>query len=178
MEVTLSGWAGALVPGSLASLTVLAAPSAAWLEQVMSVPAVKENILHRLTPTLALVLEENRARLAEALAAIGVPPNEALSVRDLLTAAAQAEAEAGDVLLVGPPKQRRALIEKAIAAGQRVVIATHPYGGRLTQTEMVPLRVEGEGNSASLVARIHGTRYDQHLPLSRIIGVRVLGEKL
>ena len=51
-----------------------------------------------------------------------------------------------------------------------------PYGGKLAQTKVDPVRIEGEGASANLVARMEGLRYEQYYPLNRIQGVRMLDE--
>jgi hypothetical protein len=176
LAVTLKGWAGGLPPAALTAVTILAAPSASWLDEVMLVPEVKPLILRRLSPTLALVSEENRARLDAALAAIGVTTGADVSLGDLLSAATRAEAEAGEVLLIGPPRKRRALIEQAIAEKRRVSIAMMPYTGKLTQSKMDPVRIEGEGAGAYLVARVEGLRYEQQYALNRIQGVRMLDE--
>jgi hypothetical protein len=176
LAVLLKGWAGELAPATVASLTLLAAPSAEWLNEVMLTPEVKQYVLHRLSPTLALVREENRPRLEEALAALGVSTGADASLSDLLAAEGKAAAEAGEILLVGPPRKRRAVIEQAIAERKRLMIAQLPYGGKLAQTNVVPVRVEGEGAGASLVARIDGLTYEQFYPLNRIQGVRMLDE--
>jgi hypothetical protein len=176
LEVILQGWAGELAPAAVTSLTLLAAPSADWLNQVMLIPEVKRFILHRLSPTLALVMEENRPRLEEALAALGVATGADASLRDLLIAEEKAAAEAGEVLLVGPPRKRRALIEQAISERKRLTIAMLPYGGKLAQAKVDPVRIEGEGASASLVARMEGVRSEQYYALNRIQGVRMLNE--
>jgi hypothetical protein len=176
LAVVLKAWAGQLAPAALTSTTLLAAPGADWLDQVMLVPEIRPLILHRLSPTLALVTEENRPRLEAALASIGVSTGAGASLSDLVTAAARAEADAGEYLLVGPPRKRRALLEQAIAERRRVVIAETTHTGRLSQTKLDPLRIDGEGASAALVARIEGYPYDYRYPLNRIQGVRMLDE--
>ena len=79
-------------------------------------------------------------------------------------------------MLMGPPRKRRALIEQAIAEKKRMTIATLPYGGKLNQTKLDPVRIEGEGASASLIARMEGTRYEYSYSLNQIKGVRMLDE--
>jgi hypothetical protein len=178
LEVILKGWTGQLAPAGLSSVTLLAAPGADWLDQVMKVPELKPLVFHRLSATLALVTEENRSRLEEELAAIGVSTGAGASPGDLVAAATKAETEAGEFLLVGPPRKRRALIEQALAQKRRLVIAEASYSGRLAQTKVDPLRIEGEGASAALIARIDGYRYEQRYPLNRIHGVRMLEEPI
>ena len=51
-----------------------------------------------------------------------------------------------------------------------------PYGGKLAQAKVDPVRIEGERASASLVARMEGVRSEQYYPLNRIQGVRMLDE--
>jgi hypothetical protein len=172
----LKGWAGVLPPAALTSVTMLAAPSAAWLDQVMLVPEVKALILQRLSPTLALVAGENREQLDAALSSIGIAIGHAVTLKEVLQTAAKADSEAGETLLIGPPRKRRALIEQAIVEKRRVAIAMLPYGGRLTTLNLNPIRVEGEGGGAYLVARVDGLRYEQHYALNRISGVRMLDE--
>lgn len=176
LAVILKGWAGELAPAALTSVTLLTAPSAEWLDQVMLVPAVKRAVRHRLSPTLALVSEADRSRLQEALAAVGVSAGAGGSVDDLLAAASKADSEAGEILLIGPPRKRRALIERAIAERKKVVIAEMPYSGKLSSIRLEPLRIEGEGAGACLVARVEGHRYEYRYGLNRIQGVRMLDE--
>src|SRR5439155_16247730 len=47
LAVTLKGWAGDLAPAALTAVTILAAPSANWLDDVLLVPEVKSLILRR-----------------------------------------------------------------------------------------------------------------------------------
>jgi hypothetical protein len=176
LGVTLKGWAGGLPAAALTSVTMLAAPSAAWLDQVLLIPEVRSLILQRLSPTLAVVAGENRERLDAALAEIGVSIGDAASLKEVMQSALKADSEAGETLLVGPPRKRRALMEQAIAEGRRLAIAMLPYGGRLTTTNLNPIRVEGEGSGAYLVAKVDGLRYEQHYALNRISGVRMLDE--
>src|SRR5262249_45429901 len=168
LAVILKGWAGDMAPAAVAAMTLLAAPSAEWLDQVLLVPAVKQSILRRLSPTLALVLENDRPPLEEALSSIGVSTSVEVSPSNLLMAESKAATDAGEMMLMGPPRKRRALIEQAIAEKKRVTIATLPYGGRLNQTKLDPIRIEGEGTSASLIARMEGTRYEYSYSLSQI----------
>ncbi len=176
LEVVLKGWAGGLAPAALTGVTLLAAPGADWLDEVLRVPEVKPLVLHRLSPTLALVSEENRPRLEAALATLGVSTGAEGSLGSLISAAAQADAEAGELLLIGPPRKRRALIERAIAERRKLMLAQMPYSGKLTPMRIDPVRIEGEGQSAYLVARVEGLRYEQQYPLNRIQGVRMLDE--
>jgi hypothetical protein len=176
LAVILKGWAGDLAPAAVTAMTLLAAPSVEWLDQVLLVPEVKRFILHRLSPTLALVLEQDRPMLEAALAAIGVSTGVDVSLPSLLTAEAKAASDAGEIMLMGPPRKRRALIEQAIAERKRLMIATLPYGGRLNQTKLDPIRIDGEGASVSLVARMEGTRYEYSYSLNQIKGVRMLDE--
>jgi hypothetical protein len=178
LAVRLKGWAGELAPVAVASLTLLAAPSAEWLDEVMRLPEVNSLIVHRLSATMALVAEKKRAALEAALAAAGVSTSGDVQVQDLLAAEARAAAEAGETLLVGPPRKRRALIERAIVERKRIAIALISYNGRLTQTKVDPLRIEGEGASARLAARMEGLRYEQQYSLNQIQGVRMLDESI
>jgi XPB/Ssl2-like helicase family protein len=176
LAVRLRGWAGEMAGAAVAPLLLLAAPSAEWLDQVLLVPEIKPLLLYRLSPTLAMVLEANRPRLEAALAELGIAVGGEVSVSGLITSAERAEAEAGEFLLVGPPRKRRALLEQAIAARRRVMLADVSYTGRLNQTKVDPLRIEGEGAGAALVARMDGYRYEHRYPLNRIQGVRMLDE--
>jgi hypothetical protein len=178
LAVTLKGWTGALARGTLAPATVLAAPDAAWLDELLRVPHLEKLIVRRLAPRLALVAEENRARLEEALAEMGIP-SAAGDGAAALTTAGKSDDEEGDVLLIGPPRKRRALIEQAIAMRRRLVIATMAWsGGKLDVVRVDPLRIEGEGAAATLYARIEGYRHEQYYPLNRIQGVRMLEEPI
>jgi Helicase conserved C-terminal domain len=178
LAVTLKGWTGALARATLAPATVLAAPDAAWLDELLRVPEVDQLIARRLAPRLALVTEENRARLEAALAGIGVPPRTE-DTAAALTAAGTSDDEEGEVLLIGPPRKRRALIEQAIAMRRRLVIATMAWSGsKLDVARVDPVRIEGEGAGATLYARIEGYRHEHYYPLNRIQGVRMLDEPI
>lgn len=178
LAVTLKGWTGALARGTLAPATVLAAPDAAWLDELLRVPHLEKLIVRRLAPRLALVAEENRARLEEALAEMGIPSATGDGAA-ALTTAGKSDDEEGDLLLIGPPRKRRALIEQAIAMRRRLVIATMAWsGGKLDVVRVDPLRLEGEGAAATLYARIEGYRHEQYYPLNRIQGVRMLEEPI
>ena len=178
LAVRLKGWAGELAPAAVAPVTLLAAPSAEWLDQILLVPEVKARVLHRLSPTLAIVLQAERPRLEAALAGLGVSVGVEVAAADVMTAAARGEAEAGEYLLVGPPRKRRALMEQAIAQRRKISIAEASHTGRLVQSRLEPLRIEGEGAGAALVARMDGHRYEYRYPLSRIQGVRMLDEPI
>jgi hypothetical protein len=178
LAVTLKGWTGALPAATLASATVLAAPDAAWLDEVMRLPQVEKLIVRRLAPRLALVAEENREGLEAVLAEIGAPPR-ADDGAAALTAAGKSDEEDGEVLLIGPPRKRRALIEQAIALRRRLVIATMAWsGGKLDVARVDPLRIEGDGSAATLYARMEGYHHEQYYPLNRIQGVRMLDEPI
>jgi Helicase conserved C-terminal domain len=178
LAVTLKGWTGALPVATLASATVLAAPDAAWLDEVMRLPQVEKLIVRRLAPRLALVAEENRECLEAALAEIGAPPR-ADDGAAALMAAGKSDEEDGEVLLIGPPRKRRALIEQAIAMRRRLVIATMSWsGGKLDVARVDPLRIEGDGSAATLYARMEGYHHEQYYPLNRIQGVRMLEEPI
>lgn len=177
LAVTLKGWAGALQPAGMASVTVLVAPSAAWMDEVMRLPEAARLILRRLSPTLALVMERDRPRLEALLSELGVSVRSDADVDEMLSAATKADEEAGETLLVGPPRKRRALMEQAIAQKRQLVIAQMPYGGsRLDLTTLLPLRIEGEGASAYLYGKLPGARYEYSYPLNRIVGVRMTND--
>jgi hypothetical protein len=176
LTVMLRGWSGVLPPAAVASVTLFVAPGAGWLDMVMQAPDVKRRVLYRLSPTVALVREEDRPHLEAALAVLGIATSPEVGLRQLIENAAQAEAEAGEVLVVGPPRKRRALLEQAIAQKRRVVIAEMPYTGRLVPVKVDPLRIEGEGAGAALVARVEGYRHEYRYSLNRLQGVRVLDE--
>jgi hypothetical protein len=179
LAVLLKGWAGALAPAALLPVTVLAAPNAAWMDEVIRMPEVQERIVRRLSPTLALVAAADRDALEQALAGLGVPVRGEVDLAAQLASASRADEEAGETLLVGPPRKRRALIEQAIALRRRVVIAQMPYGGsRLDLTTLDPARIEGEGAGAYLYGRGEGSRYEQSYPLNRIVGVRMTDEAI
>jgi hypothetical protein len=179
LAVTLKGWAGGLAPAGVMSVTLFAAPNAAWMDEVMRLPEVSRLVLRRLSPTLALVTEKNRARLETQLSQMGVSLRPETDVGELLTASGKADDEAGETLMVGPPRKRRAVVEQAIAMRRRLVIAQMPYGGtRLDMATVDPVRIEGEGAGAYLYVRMPGAKYDYSYPLNRIVGVRMTEESI
>jgi hypothetical protein len=56
------------------------------------------------------------------------------------------------------------------------VIAEMPYSGKLVPVKVDPLRIEGEGAGAALIARVEGYRHEYRYPLNRLQGVRMLDE--
>jgi hypothetical protein len=176
LTVMLRGWSGSLPPAAIASVTLFIAPGAGWLDLIMQVPDVKRRVLYRLSPTIAVVREEDRPHLEAALTAHGISIDTEVPLRRLIDSVTQGEVEAGEVLVIGPPRKRRALLEQAIAQKRRVVIAEMPYTGKLVPVKVDPLRIEGEGAGASLVARVEGYRHEYRYSLNRLQGVRVLDE--
>ena len=70
------------------------------------------------------------------------------------------------------------LLHHGIIEYKWIAIALVSYNGRLTQTKVDPVRIEGEAASARLMARLEGLRYEQSYSLNQIQGVRMLDEPI
>lgn len=155
LRLQLGVWSGQTPPPSLASVALLSHPQAAALA---AHPRLKGLIGPVIGPNLFTVDAANVDAVRRALDTLGLSPTTDLTVP---------ENRSAELTIMDDTRQKRAFLERAIEAGQRVLVqynvekyvgwSGNPTAGRSVLEEIEPLSIErGSGNTPYLNARLVG----------------------
>ncbi|MCD0167692.1 hypothetical protein, partial [Deinococcus sp. 12RED42] len=175
----LGVWSGQTPPPSLASVALLSHPQAAALA---AHPRLKGLIGPVIGPNLFTVDAANVDAVRRALDTLGLSPTTDLTVP---------ENRSAELTIMDDTRQKRAFLERAIEAGQRVLVqynvekyvgwSGQPSAGRSVLEELEPLSIErGSGNTPYLNARLVGepgkgrgaqTSRERHIRIQYVTGM-------
>ena len=179
LRLQLGVWSGQTPPPSLSSVALLSHPQAAALA---AHPRLKGLIGPVIGPNLFTVDAANVDAVRRALDALGLSPSENLTVP---------ENRSAELTIMDDTRQKRAFLERAIEAGQRVLVqynvekyvgwSGQPTAGRSVLEELEPLSIErGSGNTPYLNARLVGepgkgrgaqASRDRHIRIQYVTGM-------